>query len=98
VAPPGLVRGGESRYAHEAPGVIEPLVADDLVDTNFLRRGAVDPPRAGAVRVIHGIQMVAGRPLLHPLLQERFSATSVLSIRLEGRPRGGASSGSTSRG
>ena len=75
---------GESRYAHEAPGVIEPLVADDLVDTNFLRRGAVDPPAPVLCASSTGFRWWQGAPLLHPLLQERFSATSVLSIRLEG--------------
>jgi len=76
--------GGESRYAHEAPGVIEPLVADDLVDTNFLRRGAVDPPAPVLCASPTGFRRWQGAPLLHPLLQERFAVTSVLSVRLEG--------------
>jgi len=73
---------GESRYAQEAPDVIEPLVAQDLAGTDFLCPRAIDPLEPVLHTSPAGFTRWQGAPL-HPLLQERFSATSVLSVRLE---------------
>jgi signal transduction histidine kinase len=73
---------GQSRYAREAPGVIEPLVADDLAGAHFLCRRAVDPTDPVLHTSPGGFKRWQGAPL-HPLLRERFSVTSVLSVAFE---------------
>ena len=74
---------GSSQYSQLAPGVIEPVVADELSEASFLCRRVIDRPQPVIYRSPGGFRRWQGPPL-HPVLQAQFSVTSVLSVRIEG--------------
>jgi signal transduction histidine kinase len=74
--------GEEPRYAEEAPGVMEPLVAQDLAAVDFLCHRPGEPAAAVLYMSPEGLGQWRGDPL-HPVLRRRFSVASVLSVRFE---------------
>jgi signal transduction histidine kinase len=74
--------GDEARLTREVSGVLEPLVAPALKDTNFLCRRAGRP----VAPVLHtsegGFARWRGTPL-HPVVAQRFAVDAVLSVRFE---------------
>jgi signal transduction histidine kinase len=74
---------GEFSCTRMPPGILEPLVAEPLMETHFL---CLDS-RIRIPRVLHtsanGLQRWRGSPL-HPELQRRFTIGSVLSLLLRG--------------
>ena len=73
--------GGEFHWTRESPATFEPLVAEPLVDTNFL----CPVLKATAPMVLYqaatGLQRWSGMPL-HADLHARFAPDAVLAIRL----------------
>ncbi len=74
---------GDFRLAQEPPGVLEPLVAEQLMGQNFLC-GAAGASRPAVLYVNgDGFKRWDGAPL-HPALRTRFSVSAVLSFSLVG--------------
>src|SRR5262249_14382106 len=74
---------GSSRYVQLAPGVAEPMLPQPLRDADFLCDRLAAAPQPVIYRSAGAFKRWHGSPL-HPALQAQFSATSVLSVRLEG--------------
>jgi len=79
---------GEFHYTREPPAAFGALVAAPLVGTNFFCLGARNSRPIVVYNSPAGFQRWQGAPL-HPQLQARFNARTVLGLRMHGKEHEG---------
>lgn len=70
---------GEFRYTQEPPGVLDPVVAEKLAETNFLWETVESAQPSVFYQSPGGLKHWQGVPL-HPTLQAQFTPRSILSV------------------